>query len=803
MNKRGLLYLCFFLLGLSYNAQNQNCSCCISGQVLDKESKAPIPFATVILKNTEKYAITNSEGNFLIEDVCPEQYTLVISCLSYANLTSEHGHGHDAHDAHPHFYLTQELTGLEAVTIQAESRKERGTETLSQTTIGKAALKTNPTQSLAASLAEVEGVTYTSAGVNVQLPVVHGLSGNRISVLNNGLKHAFQNWGNEHAPEIDISTANNITVIKGAAGVKYGPEALSGVILVKPTPLLLDLPLYANLGTGFQTNGRGINTNLEFGKGGKRWSYFANGSYTKIGDRRAPEYNLTNTGKIEIAFGLGVLYHIKNWDFKVHYSFIDQNLPFLRASFVNSPGAVIQAINSDRPIIVDPFSFDINEPNQEIQHHLVKGEINWWLENKGKFTLTAGVQLNKREEFDVRRNAELPIIDLDLLTYDYQLEWEHPVWKGLDGIVGVHYFSQNNDNNPGTQTTPFIPNYNTERYSVFATESVKFNNNRLEAGVRFDFETNDVRGREPNQDIFRDNYTFTNFTASLGYAVHLGNNSQFKTNIGSAFRTPNVAELFSFGQQGFSSLFGLLRSGFTTEGAPTTRDVQLLDESDVELERGYKLTNEFKTSKNGNAHVLTAYAHYIENYVFDQPVNVSGGIRGPQFNFFFNQADALFLGLDYTWKKQINKQVSSTYGLSYLWSRNIGENEPLIEQAPIATNFQLKWNQGKFWAFQSSKWTLKPSYTFKQFQAPRTVSIESLVDGSANINSNSEIFDFIDAPDGYFLLDATWQFKYNKFSGSITAQNLLNTSYRNYLNDLRYFADEPGINILFAFNYNF
>jgi len=779
--------------------QNKPCNCCLSGKVLDVETNQPIPYATVLVKNTEKYAQTDEKGDFVINGICPDDYTLVISCVGYTNSTNAH---HHERGEHPHFYLTQEITGLDEVTIQAERSKEKGTETIAQTTLTKAEITSNPTQSLAVSLSKVEGVTFASTGTNVQLPVIQGLTGNRILILNNGIKHAFQNWGMDHAPEIDINAANNITVIKGAAGVRFGPEALSGAVLVEPNPLLLNNPLYGAVRTSFQTNGRGGNANFEIGKGTEKWSYFLNGSYSRIGDRRAPGFNLTNTGKEEGAFSVGVLHHLDDWDFKVYYSFIDQNLGLLRASFVSSANGIIEAINADVPTPADPFSYTIQDPNQTTQHHLGKAEIDWWYADEGKLTFRVGAQLNKRDEFDVRRNADLPIIDLDLTTYDYQLEWEHPSWNGLDGFIGVQYFTQNNDNNPGTLTTPFIPNYNTDRFSAFLIEKIKFGQDTFEAGIRFDIETNDVAGRETNQDIFRDRYTFTNFTASLGYQWRLSGNSSFKTNIGSAFRTPNVAELFSFGQQGFRSVFGLLRFA-NNGGLISTSEVTPIDDSEVDLERGYKLTNEFRTSSQGNTHVLTTYGHYIENFVFDRPLGVFGSIRGPQFAFFIDQADALFLGLDYTWKKELTQQLTGTFGLSYLWSQNVGENEPLINQAPITTNLELQWDQGKLWVFESSKWALRPSYTFEQFQAPRTVSPESLVDGSVVVTPDSEIFDFQDAPNGYFLLDLSWNFKWKSLGGSITAQNLLNADYRNYLNEFRYFADEPGRNVIFTLNYNF
>ena len=817
-------FIIFFLLQSAcfiYGQQNL-CDHIIKGKILDAETKQPVPFASVKVKGLEKFAYSDADGNFMIGELCSKKNTLIISCLGYSSSTSEHHHEHD--DGEFHFLLTQDLTGLDEVTIKAERRKEEGTETISQATLNKAEIRSIPTQSLAAAVSKIDGVTFASVGVNVQLPVIHGLTGNRILFLNNGLKHAFQNWGNQHAPEIDLNTINNITVIKGAAGVRYGPEALAGVVRVEPNSLLLNNPLYVNAGATFQSNGLGGNASFEIGKGSGNWSYFFNGSYTRLGDRTAPganitdaeredlgiigdgptdnRVNLTNTGKEEAAFGFGVLHHLNNWDFKLYYNFNKQNLGQLRGAFVATLEDFFRALESPVPLFVFPFSYEFNEPRQDLQHHTAKAEVDWNYADKGKLTFRFGAQLNLREEFDIRRNAQDPIIDLDLTTFDYQLEWKHSTWKGLDGFIGVQYFTQKNDNDEQrTNTTPFIPNYEVNRFSVFAIEKVKFGDDTLEAGIRFDIENNDVAGLIPGNVVFRDQYTFTNFTASLGYQWQLSDNSSFKTNIGSAFRTPNVAELFSFGVQGFTTTFGLLRF-VNDNGRPDTSEVTLLDDSDVNLERGYKFTNEFRTSNNGNAHAITVYGHYIENFVFDRPFGLVGSFVGPQLGFFTDQADALFVGLDYTWKKEFNDKLSGTFGLSYLWSRNIGEDQPLPSQPPISTNIELKWDQGQFWIFESSNWTLRPSYTFRQFQAPRTINDEA---GLAEVGIDSEIFDFADAPDGYFLLDASWNFKFNNsgIGGSIALQNLLNTSYRNVLNEFRYFADEPGRNILVGVNYNF
>ena len=784
-----------------YTVFTQNTDSCnyeLKGIILDADTKEALPYVQVKVK--EKQTTTNVDGEFHFYNLCDESNTLIISCFGYCDTICEHFH---EHGKTPHIYLKHEAVSLSEVIITVESKEEKGTASLSQSSINKEELSANPTQTLASALSQIDGVTFTSTGNNIQLPVIHGLYGNRILILNNGIKHGFQNWGTDHAPEIDISTANNITVIKGAAGVRYGPEALGGVIIVEPNPLYLNEAFKTTIGTGYQTNGRGYFLNSEISQGLNKWSYHVGANYNQIGDRNTPDYSLTNSGKIEKSANGGVRYRTNSMDFKMYYSFVDQNLALLRSSVAESGNAFVEAINADEPRIINSFSYTIGEPNQLTQHHLGKAEINWWYSEKGKLTFIFGKQLNKRKEFDVRRNADKPIINLDLITTDYQLEWKHPDWKKLDGVVGVQRFTQDNDNNPGTGTTPFIPNYNILRYSGFIVESLKDGDNTFETGIRLDYEYNNVRGREADKSIFRDKYSFTNWTFSFGYIRQISDNTTFRSNIGTAWRTPNMAELYSFGQHGFKTSFGLLRYNTDEEGDLTTDEVLTISESNVSPEKGYKWVNEWQAQKKKNTYTLTAYSHYIENFIFDRPVAVIGTIRGPMPVFIFDQADAFFVGVDFTWMKKWTDSFKGIFGVSYLWSQNVKKDEPLIDQPPITAKYDFVWDMKKFWKVKTSQLFIKPSYTLRQFQAPRTVRPNEIIDRTVVVTPESTIFDFRDAPPSYFLLDISWQLKLKRFGVNFSVNNVLNTRYRNYLNEMRYFADEPGRNFLFTINYMF
>src|SRR5688500_11682563 len=87
------------------------------------------------------------------------------------------------------------------------------------------------------ALSKINGVTLLQTGSTISKPVIHGLHSNRVLTINNGVRQEGQQWGNEHAPEIDPFIANRLTVIKGVDELRYGSDAIGGVILVEPRAL--------------------------------------------------------------------------------------------------------------------------------------------------------------------------------------------------------------------------------------------------------------------------------------------------------------------------------------------------------------------------------------------------------------------------------------------------------------------------------------------------------------------------------------------------------------------------------------
>ena len=262
--------------------------------------------------------------------------------------------------------MTQDIQDLDKIVIKSQNHNLDGVHTINHTIIDKSEIENNGFKSLGSVLRNQAGISVFSHGGNVEMPIIQGLYGNRILVLNNGFKHGFQNWGTDHAPEIDLSNASGITIYKGAMGVRYGAEALGGVVSVAPQPMYFNEPLYVHLSSGFQTNGMAYNTSFEIGEGYQNFSYFVEASIKRSGDQFSPDYILTNSDFKSESLSTGLRFQKNALDFKAYYSYVNQNLGILRASVADSGSSFIRAINSDWPIYTAPFSYEIDEPNQFI-----------------------------------------------------------------------------------------------------------------------------------------------------------------------------------------------------------------------------------------------------------------------------------------------------------------------------------------------------------------------------------------------------------------------------------------------------
>ena len=94
-------------------------------------------------------------------------------------------------------------------------------------------LREDATESLGSSLDNLLGISSADYGAAVGQPVIRGMSGNRVKVLNNGIVNRdMSGLGPDHSIEIDMNNVQQIEVIKGPSSLLYANGAIGGIVNV-------------------------------------------------------------------------------------------------------------------------------------------------------------------------------------------------------------------------------------------------------------------------------------------------------------------------------------------------------------------------------------------------------------------------------------------------------------------------------------------------------------------------------------------------------------------------------------------
>lgn len=101
------------------------------------------------------------------------------------------------------------------------------------TTLGTRDLERTRSMTLAATLAREPGITMRSQGPAATMPVIRGMTGDRIVVLQDGMRSAdLAASAPDHGVTVDPLAAREVEVVRGPATLLYGSSALGGVVNV-------------------------------------------------------------------------------------------------------------------------------------------------------------------------------------------------------------------------------------------------------------------------------------------------------------------------------------------------------------------------------------------------------------------------------------------------------------------------------------------------------------------------------------------------------------------------------------------
>ncbi|MFZ5972003.1 MAG: TonB-dependent receptor [Bacteroidota bacterium] len=795
MNKHYTLFAIFLLLLLVTVGWAQPCNLTAVGRVVAATGE-PLVGATVKL-SANKGAITDAQGNFTLTDLCAAPVTVSVQYLGYQTQTATL----NPRERKIHVIaLEPERTELQEVVVREQLAYTELAHTA--TTLNEKQLSELAGKSLGETLKEVPGVNAIQAGPGIFKPVIHGVHSQRVLILNHGIRQEGQQWGAEHAPEIDPFIASDIVVIKDASAIKYGTDALGGVVVINPPALPESFGLGGSVQTVLQSNGRSgtVAGTLEGGLVAKGWGWRVQGSAKQAGDFKTPDYYLTNTGLKELNFSAATGYHSERGGAEIFFSRFQTEVGILRGTSTGNLEDLLVAMESDPPPNTGPFSYTIAQPRQNVSHDLLKLNGHWETD-RGDWQWQYGFQNNQRKEYDVRRSglSDLPAIDLQLFTHTLEAEWETHTDSKRSMCVGLAGMYQDNNNVFGTQRIPFIPNFNNLSAGVFGVVNHYWQRVSLDVGARYDYKHYNVAGYDFKNALYRRELSFHNLSATAGLTWKVRANRAFNASVSTAWRPPHVAELFSLGvhQSAGAIEYGLLLNERTNEVAEEG-EVQVANEKAAKLVLSYKAEGKRLTWE------LSAYNNYISDYIFLRPTGITQNVRGTYPYFRYNQTDALFTGADAsaTWMALPGWKVITK--ASWLRARDVRNNDHLVfipaNRVEIAVRHEATGAWKGFFA------EAKARYVFKQYLAPRTIPVTRFIEATETgidpLEGRNALFDFLDAPNGYLLATASvgyaWQLAKVRYDFRASAENLANTEYREYTNRFRYYADELGRNFILS-----
>ncbi|MBG6234176.1 iron complex outermembrane receptor protein [Pedobacter sp. CAN_A7] len=683
----------------------------------------------------------------------------------------------------PGLSLAQDTLRLQEVQVHGQHSPVKRNSI--STTISAKQLLTTKGGNLADALVDVPGVSTLKSGGTIAKPVIHGLHSNRILLLNNEVRLEGQQWGAEHAPEIDPFIAERIHVVKGAETIRYGAEALGGVIMVEPPAL----PKTADFGGMFNlvgaSNGRAGATSLMLNGGLKALPGFGwriQQSLRKAGNIKTADYYLGNTGLRENNFSVALGYTRKKSQYEAFYSKFNTDLGVLYSAHVGSMEDIEARIALGRPTEQYAFDYGISAPKQRVNHQLLKLKVHYDFSENQQLDLVYAFQNNHRREYDFRRGDReaIPITDLVLRTHTVDGQLTSYTKNGHKRNYGFNAVVQVNNNIPGTLANTFIPNFDTYTTGAFVMQRWITGDFELEAGLRYDYKYFDAAGfrysyniEGPEETINEQYYggenSFHNVTGSAGMRWNLRNNSQLISNIGLAWRAPTANELFSNGLHHGAGLYEV--------GDP-----------ELKSEQGYKWTTSFEHREDLYTIDAAVYTQYINNYIYSKPgLQYRQTISGTFPVFSYEQANAFFYGADIAGTYQLLPSLSYRLTASVVRARNLDDQTHLPYIPSNRMGQQLTWNFNP----QNNK------DHYLQFGHQQVARQSRYEQGS----------DYAAPPNGYtlFSLAAGSSINLGKqvLRMHLQADNLFNNSYKDYMNRYRYYAHEMGRNITIRLAYQF
>ena len=788
------------------------------GTVLDNRTNKPLSSVRIQILESKRGMLSRTDGSFTLPLGGRGMYTLRSTLLGYAAL-EEHIEVTSFDTIRVRIRLQQAAVRLTTARVEADRITSENQPTQNVTTVSAQELERTRGQTLGEAIQNVAGVTLIQTGASIAKPVIRGLHSQRIVVVNAGVAQEGQQWGAEHAPEIDPFAPQRIEIVRGAAGVEYGAGAIGGVIRILPHTLPrgawfggeAQTALFSNNSQGalsLALEGGGLalltdSTDTELHRFANGFGWRVQGSARKAGDSRAPSYVISNTGFQEINGSAAFGYESERFGVEAFYSLFTTELGIFSGSHIGNLSDLLRAIESGRPLVESEWTYAINAPRQQISHDLWSVKAHYDADF-GRFEAQYGWQQNNRAEFD-SHNARIrgdsgaltqsllrPAMSLQLTTYSLDAKFRHKPLNiapetVLTGVVGGSGTAQWNVQ---SGRAFLIPSFQAQSGGAYLIETLAMPDFIATAGLRYDARHVSVVGSE-FRNIPDTIQMFSSFSAVLGAVINFGlemhNNDSTETvmqqtreektigrpalkpfslalNLASAWRAPLANEQFSEGVHHGTAQYEIGNPHLNPERNYSADVMLTLRTEKVRFE-------------------VSGYVNAIDNFIYLRPdaERPTITIRGTFPTFFYTQTFALLRGVDASADALLSDNLRLGGTFSLVRGNNVADAEPLIFMPADRLRAFIRYEAASLLGMTDVFTEISSTLVRTQDRFPANV-------------------DYAAPPPGYVVFDCGFGGRVEtlgtRLSWNLSVRNVANTAYRDYLSRYRYFTDDAGRNVV-------
>lgn len=719
----------------------------ISGKVTFN-NQTPLHNALVQIVQLRLTTTTDDNGFYEFNNVPSGRYTILVHLEGFSDATrivDVTGGANLSID------FPLQITALkEQVTVTASGAEQSVFDSFQTVeSVGATRIAERGGVSLGEVLENETGVAKRAFGVGSSRPVIRGFDGDRVLVLQNGVRlGAIGSQSGDHGEPIDALSAERIEVVKGPATLLYGSNAIGGVVNVIDTDEF-------NWHRGFRGYVSGLGSTVDrqgaFSGGteygfARNWMFRGNFSTLRSGDYQTPLGKVENSAT-RYSSGSGGLGYYSNKAFisgTFNTDIRRYGVPF--APFFEGGGKRIAIDEEEIDLRLRRYNFRVTGGFRNLNNSFLSG-VNY------NFDYTDYVH----KEIETEDGEDEIKTRFDNRTISYRTIFEQTKYKNLTGRFGFEGFNRNYEITGDEQLIEGKIRHNS--FSAFVLQELAFKRIRFQFGGRIE---NNRYKPENNELISR---SFTGFSGALGVNIPLWKGGAFVTNFTLASRAPALEELYNNGPHIGTLTFEI--------GNPN-----------LKMERSAGIDVSLRQFSNRIRFNFDVYYYRINNFVFLEPVDKDGdgdidiedGLRVGEYE----QKDARFLGAEASLDVSLNRYFGFFVNADATDAR-LPMNKPLIRIPPMRARTGLNF-----------------------FYKGLSVRPEAVFVGDRKID---DIFPLETPTAGYAIFNIAGSYTIGRehyaHIFTFNAYNLTDKLYRNHLSFIKDFAPEPGRGIRFGYTFRF